>query len=275
MSQTTFSNAPALGRAGLVASNLPSETISKIADGAVRVGHAVVRGTDLQSGIHPGDCKMPGALGAVVNTVATTTASAATPLVLTSGAGLAAGAARLSPARKVTLVLNSHADWDATTATIKGLSDEGEFVSETVAIPNNGNVTLTTNNVFSSVTEIDIPAQTGTGGSFTAGVAAGDAEYVGEFLGIAMYDATREPYGSSFDDYADKDSVPVLIKGDIWVKVEAAVVDGQQAFFRTNTVSTDVAGQFSGAGGAGFQPVLNGNFQTAASALGLALLRLK
>lgn len=83
----------------------------------------------------------------------------------------------MSPARRITLVLGNSTDWDATNATVTGTDDAGDVLTETFAIPNNGNATVTGAKHFRTITSIAIPAQTGTGGTFTAGIAAlGDAD---------------------------------------------------------------------------------------------------
>lgn len=90
-----------------------------------------------------------------------------------SGASLngAVGTRAMNPPRAVSLVLSSHADWDATTATVTG-TRHGTVQTDTLSIPNGGNTTLVTTKLFDSVTSITIPAQSGTGGTFTVGLAA-------------------------------------------------------------------------------------------------------
>lgn len=91
-----------------------------------------------------------------------------------SGASLngVLGYRALSPSRRITLVLSAHADWDATTATITGKDAGGNTITDTLAIPNGGGATVTTAKLFARVTSVAIPAQSGTGGTFTVGVAA-------------------------------------------------------------------------------------------------------
>lgn len=91
-----------------------------------------------------------------------------------SGASLdgVSGYRALSPSRRITLTFSSHADWDATTATITGKDGNGATITDTVSIPNGGNATVTTTKLFARVTSVAIPAQSGTGGTFTVGVAA-------------------------------------------------------------------------------------------------------
>lgn len=91
-----------------------------------------------------------------------------------SGASLngVLGYRALSPSRRITLVLSSHADWDASTAVVTGKDANGTTITENLSIPNGGNTTLTTTALFARVTSVTIPIQSGTGGTFTVGVAA-------------------------------------------------------------------------------------------------------
>lgn len=91
-----------------------------------------------------------------------------------SGASLdgAIGRAVMNPPRPLTMTFSSSADWDATTATVTGTDVAGATITETFAIPNNGAVTRTGVKLFRTVTSVAIPAQSGTGGTFTVGVRA-------------------------------------------------------------------------------------------------------
>lgn len=79
----------------------------------------------------------------------------------------------ISPARRITFTFSSHADWDATNITLNGLDAAGAVVSETIAVPNGGNATVTSTGLFSLVTGITVPAQSGTGGTATVGTRSG------------------------------------------------------------------------------------------------------
>jgi hypothetical protein len=72
--------------------------------------------------------------------------------------------------RNVTLTFSSHADWDATTAVVTGTDAAGRAISENFAIPNGGATTVTGAKVFATINSLVIPAQSGTGGTFTMGV---------------------------------------------------------------------------------------------------------
>lgn len=82
------------------------------------------------------------------------------------------GGGSMTPLRVLTLTLSNHADWDATNATVTGIGPTGASQTETLAIPNGGNATVTGTKRWSSITSIAIPAQSGTGGTFTVGTRA-------------------------------------------------------------------------------------------------------
>ncbi len=84
----------------------------------------------------------------------------------------------MSPPRALTITVDDHADWSATTVTITGTNDNGTTVNDTFAIPDRdgtgGNLTIlgALGTHFKTVTTIAVPAQAGTGGTFTVGVRA-------------------------------------------------------------------------------------------------------
>ena len=109
-----------------------------------------------------------------VDAILATGGASSTSAQTLSGASLngALGYRALSPSRRITLVLSSHADWDASTAVVTGKDANGTTITENLTIPNGGNTTLTTTKLFARVTSVTIPIQSGTGGTFTVGVAA-------------------------------------------------------------------------------------------------------
>ena len=56
--------------------------------------------------------------------------------------GVTGGAAMSTP-RKITFTFSSHANWDATTATLTGLDGNGASQTESISIPDGGNATVT------------------------------------------------------------------------------------------------------------------------------------
>jgi len=84
------------------------------------------------------------------------------------------------------------------------------------------------------------------------------------FIGVAIRDITL--VHTTPDQYEVSDNVGVGIRGDIWVRVEAAVVARTAAKYNTTT------GQLGASGGT---TIVGGVWMTSASAAGLAVLRLE
>lgn len=82
------------------------------------------------------------------------------------------GAAAMSPARALSFTFSSHTDWDATTITVTGTDVDGNTITDTFAVPNGGSATVAGTKHFRTVTGVSIPAQTGTGGTYTMGTRA-------------------------------------------------------------------------------------------------------
>jgi len=76
----------------------------------------------------------------------------------------------MTPSRALTLTLSNHANWDATTAVVTGTNDAGDTITENFSIPDGGNAVLNGSKLFASVTQIVIPAQSGTSGTWKLGV---------------------------------------------------------------------------------------------------------
>ena len=97
-------------------------------------------------------------------------------------------------------------------------------------------------------------------------------------LGIAIKDITRDP--SDEDEYVKPAHVNVLVRGTIWVKVEAAITDAmvrtRQVSFKRPAAADDATGQFSGGATAPAQPRVAGArwVTKQATAGGLAKLEL-
>jgi hypothetical protein len=108
-----------------------------------------------------------------VDAIVATLASSTSAQTLT-GATLdgATGDDVMSTPRFITFTFSSHADWDATSATLAGIDGNGNSISETIAIPNGGAQTVTSTKRYLRVTSITIPIQAGTGGTATVGVRA-------------------------------------------------------------------------------------------------------
>lgn len=246
--QTSVSTSKPYGRAGMKYDNSAFEKIiSKLCEGSVKAGVGVFRVPVYgQSGTvmpDPGSVYQgpsPVAAADVDAIIATGGSTAGVQTI--SGASLdgVVGDDVMYPARKLTLVLSNHADWDATTAVWTGKDAYGASVTENVSIPNGGNATVTTTGVFSQVTSLYIPAQTGTGGTFTAGVSILDSSVtLADFEGIALWDPSMVPNVVPSQDqtaeYHDGDAVSVMRKGALWVETEDACSAGGDVYVRVGT----------------------------------------
>jgi hypothetical protein len=78
----------------------------------------------------------------------------------------------LSPSRRLQVVLSAHADWDVSDITVTGKDAGGATITETFAVPNGGAATVTGSKLFARVTSVEVPIQSGTGGTFTLGTRA-------------------------------------------------------------------------------------------------------
>jgi len=96
-------------------------------------------------------------------------------------------------------------------------------------------------------------------GSAANGVTLGGAA----FVGVSLRDVTLPP--SQTDKYIQTQNMSVFVRGDIWVNVEDDVAIGHEVKYDATT------GQMGHTGGTA---VPNARWMTAASAGGLAILRL-
>lgn len=91
-------------------------------------------------------------------------------------------------------------------------------------------------------------------------------------FGIAVHDHAREQSSAGLVQYADKETVSVLRRGNIWVETQDAVVAGTVANYHLATQKfTDEAV------GAGIEAItgLSIRFLTSTSAAGLAIVEVK
>jgi len=84
------------------------------------------------------------------------------------------GGSEMDPPRAVQATFSAHGDFDATTITVSGRDKAGNNVTDTIAVPNGGNATVegALGTLFARITSVSVPAQSGTGGSFTIGLRA-------------------------------------------------------------------------------------------------------
>lgn len=244
--QLTYSMDPNIAREGMIAdSRLLKHITGKLAVGGIKAGLGCFRVPGYgQSGtrrLDPGQIyQNPGQATAVdVDAILAGGASSASIQTLTAASfNGVIGSAVMYPGRKITLVLSSHANWDLTNATLTGKNQYGVTVSETLAIPDAGNATVTSTNYYTQVTSLVIPAQSGVSGTFTVGVTVLDsAVTLADFVGVAVLDLSIPgvviPSQDATYEYQDKNTVSVMRKGAIWVYSENAVSEGDPVYVRT------------------------------------------
>lgn len=275
--QTSYSTDPAVGKAGMLADYTePHNRVSGVAETSIGVGLGVIRGTagkQLKN--------VAAVTTSATSILASGGASAASPQTI-SGAtlnGTLGNGARIVPAQQVSLVLSSHANWSATTAVVVGEDADGSPITANLAIPSGGNATVTTTRAFGRVTSIYIPTQGGTSGTFTVGTTVAAPEYSrSDLLGVAEYQSAHMPYDTTTyagGEYAIGEDVPVISRGRVWVKTEAACLRGDKVYVRITTSGADTVGQFSNTPSSSFALVRGAHFVTAqSSAAGLAMLQL-
>ncbi len=235
--QTSYPTSYTAGIAGQLADSGDRFIKSVIAETEIAAGLPVLRGGTTKA---EGRAPFAPATADVDAIVETPTATATTAQTL-SGAGLdgsAVGQGEMFPPRPVTLTLNSHADWNLTTAKITGTDEDGNVIVEDVVIPDAGNTTVTTQRAFRTVTSVYIPGQGGTNGSFTVGFGAALGPIGPQTVhGVAMYDASREPEAYPLD-YA----VPCVRRGRVFMTSETSYTDMDPVYVRFVISGDEVRG---------------------------------
>ena len=273
--QTSYTEAPLTARKGALADG-DHKIESGRATAAAVVGNLVSLSGLAAGDLDAADVAPLAALSVSATAILAATATAATALAVTSASSPALTVTKLSPARRITAVLSSHANWDVGTLQIIGEGWDGTPIQETLTVPDAGNVTLTTQQYFSRVTAVNLSAMAGTGGSFTMGYTADEGIYDPETVGVLIRDTSREPLDSS-DQVAQYDRVNVLLQGKIYVASEATVSGRGPAYLRTATSGGDVRGQWSSSPGTGFTVQPWAEFVTTddAATVKIAVLRKK
>jgi len=98
------------------------------------------------------------------------TSAAAPQVILPAGFDGVIGLGQLAPPRNLTITFSASVDWDASTFTVTGKDAAGRTITEDFAIPEDGGGLVTGAKLFATVTQFDIAAQTGAGGTYTVGV---------------------------------------------------------------------------------------------------------
>ena len=224
--QTTYGLAPAAGLPGMPGrAGMKSLIRTFIACAALVPGRFYFKG--------PASGNAAGEVGPIEPAadadaiIATGASTAGTQTLITTSLDGVIGQGEIYPPRNLTMTFSNHADWDATTATITGTDENGVSQTENFSIPNGGNATVTGSTKFRTVTSVAIPAQSGTGGTFTVGVGSllGAADHIA--AGLAVLDVTRTSL-----NYADGDLVPIAREGEFYVTSETAVKEGDPVWVR-------------------------------------------
>jgi hypothetical protein len=194
--------------------------------------------------------------------------SAAAPQTVTALDG-AVGLTAMRQARNVTLTLSSSADWDATTAIVYGLDENSAPASESLAIPNGGNATVSGLQLFSSVTSLYIPAQSGTGGTATLGFGSVLGPIDSAAAGVVPFETSRSAL-----TFASGEVCPVVRTGRVWVTSETAVTEGGRVYVRGVISGDEVLGAFRATPDANDCALLRGARWASTNSAGLSLLEI-
>lgn len=263
--QTSYSDAPAIGRVGAKAdSRIYQAILTRIASGLVAVGRSVFRvpnyGAPGQNSTHgPGIVYQepdPAAAADVDAIMLSESLTAAAASFDAADADGVVGADIIVPARKLTIVTNSHADWDVGNAVITFYNSQRELVSETIAMADAGNQTLTTTDVASEFVSLSLPTGSGTNRTFTVGISVLDATVnLADWEGVVLYDpmAGGGITPSTESEYEDGDTLAVMRKGAVWVVTEDACSAGGDVFTRISGSGDIGAFRSDADGGAAIQ----------------------
>ncbi len=111
-------------------------------------------------------------------------------------------------------------------------------------------------------------------GDQTVKVATAGADITNAFEGFAVRQEVRETNGAG---YSDKDPIPVLRRGYIWVAVEGAVTEEGAVFVRTaaSGANTTIGAARADADSASATVVPNAKFVTSTTGAGYAIVEVK
>lgn len=248
--QTTYSDREGVAYLGQQWGERRADVYPRIMRGLGKAGYGVFKvagiGSAGTSSMDPGEVfQIPSpASDADADAIILSTASPSSNTTYTTLSGVVGGL-EMQPPRKITLTLSNHANWDLTTAVLRGVNQNGQIVTENLAIPDGGNTTVTSTGYFMSVISLYIPAQSGTSGTFTLGVAALASLALVDFMGVLRYNALKTTLRSSplyygpgttsltqTADYCDNDTVDVVREGGLWVFTEEATSDRDPVYVR-------------------------------------------
>lgn len=276
----------------------PELKVAKVARGLVKAGYGLFRAGVAygQAGGHGGPISTGSgfnqpspSLAVDVDAIVDGLASATTEQVLEAGDldGIV-GAAVMAPGRRLTFTFNTEADWIASNITVAGEDLYGRIVTETVAVPVGGNATVTTDQYFTKVTQITVPAQDGTAGSLDVGIEAitlALADYLGVVMRIPVKTSlsVNSLYGelSNYSlgaegHYFNGETVDVMEVGAICIYSEEAVADGDPVYVRVAAgAGGSTLGAYRNDADSGSCVLTTGKFQRNSSGAGPAWARFR
>lgn len=280
MAQLSYSQNPAKAYPGMPADNGFKDDVSCVVEetNGIEPGLVVMRGTGGDKTV-----RLPPAATADVDAIAATIGSTAGEQVLDTGGELdgVIGLGLISPPSRIDLILDSHVDWDATSATLVYEDENGVEQTETLSIPNGGNATVSSVGYASRVVSLTIPAQSGTGGTATLGIqgAAGRSLGGGDVMGVSLRTHKTRADLSAADNelYEDEDVLPVRRQGRIFVTVENAFAAGDRPLVRLVAAGAEKLGaiRVGDNDGGDCAPWPNARLLTSGSAGAIGVLEIK
>jgi hypothetical protein len=278
--QTSYTAAPLAGFPGQISDTSRLRDIVTFfckQSGGILPGRAVVVPVNTEGG-HADRPRgaYPAALAAGATAIlATGGASSASPQTISGGAlNGTVGDDPLDVPAPFTFTFSSSADWDATSITLTAELPDGTQTTELVAIPNNGNATVTTARAYRRFVSAAIPAQTGAGGTFTIGVAGtGAALDARQFLGVSHLDSATEVNASGLAVIAENREGGAVRSGRVFVETDQLVLPRSPVYVRTAGTAA-LIGVFRGDSDSGNAALLPGAMFLACDAAGVAEVQL-
>ncbi len=242
MSQTVYQQNPDRAFPGMPADSGFKDDIGVVVEEALGIepGLLVVRGTGGAK-----TARLPPAVLADPDSLKLSVASVAAPVSYTGAAfDGTIGQGRIEPPAKIDLVFDSNGDWDATDVTVKFKDENGVEQTEVIALADAGNVTLTTALFASFILQVDLEAQSGTGGFLTIGTSSSVTLEGGNVLGFSVrtHKDRRDFSANDNENYEDEDEMPVRREGRLYVVVENAFSAGDRPLVRVVAAGNEKLG---------------------------------
>lgn len=243
MAQSTYTQTPAIGKRGGVSDDGHGDDLTVALAAATIPGRLLIRSNQTVSPIPVAEIPVASAADpdAIIATGASSDAIQTLDAADFDGVGAGGGGAYFNVPAFITFTFSNSTDWDATNITVTGIGADGEVATDTIAIPDGGNQTVTGDVAFWKITEVSIPAQTADGGTFTMGVAATGRELTGaQVLGVAKRDALV----IDDDELAANRCASARRRGRIFVETDETVLVGAPAFVRVIADGVKLPGMF-------------------------------